>query len=77
MKQSARYLRLYLTSQHEPLYIHTGSYIEEITGGYNVTDSDTVSFVVDDKNQKMTAHIGVISNEQLKSIGVIDESIKS
>ena len=77
LKQSARYLRLYLTSQHEPLYIHTGSYIEEITGGYNVTDSDTVSFVVDDKNQKMTAHISVISNEQLKSIGVIDESIKS
>ena len=72
LKQSSRYLRLYLTSQHEPLYIHLGSYIEEITGGYNVADSDTVSFIVDDETQKMTAHIGVISEEQLKSIGVID-----
>ena len=73
LKQSSRYLRLYLTSQHEPLYICTGSYIEEITGGYNVADSDTVSFVVDDASQKMTAHINVITREQLESIGVIDK----
>ena len=73
LKQSSRYLRLYLTSQHEPLYIHLGSYIEEITGGYNVADSDTVSFVVDDNTQKMTAHINVITREQLESIGVIDK----
>lgn len=75
LKQSSRYLRLYLTSQHEPLYICTGSYIEEITGGYNVTDSDTVTFAVDDENQKLTAHIAVITKEQLKSIGVIDEVV--
>lgn len=73
LKQSSRYLRLYLTSQHEPLYICTGSYIEEITGGYNVTDSDTVTFAIDDENQKLTAHINIISNEQLQSIGVIDK----
>ena len=72
LKQSSRYLRLYLTSQHEPLYICIGSYIEDITGGYNVADSDTVSFVVDDNSQKLTAHINVISREQLQSIGVID-----
>lgn len=68
LKQSARYLRLYLTSQHEPLYIHIGSYIEEITGGYNVTDSDTVSFKVDDTNGLLTAHINVITDEQLNTI---------
>jgi hypothetical protein len=73
LKQSSRYLRLYLTSQHEPLYICTGSYIEEITGGYNVTDSDTVTFAIDDENQKLTAHVNIISNEQLQSIGVIDK----
>lgn len=72
LKQSSRYLRLYLTSQHEPLYICIDSYIENITGGYNVADSDTVSFKVDDANKKLTAHIEIISNEQLKSIGVID-----
>lgn len=74
LKQSSRYLRLYLTSQHEPLYICIGSYIEDITGGYNVADSDTVSFKVDDASQKLTAHVAIISNEQLKSIGVIDEN---
>lgn len=75
LKQSSRYLRLYLTSQHEPLYICTGSYIEEITGGYNVSDSDTVTFAVDDMNQSLTAHINIITREQLQSIGVIDDVI--
>lgn len=77
LKQSSRYLRLYLTSQHEPLYICTGSYIEEITGGYNVADSDTVSFNVDDNSQKLTAHINIISDEQLQSIGIIDDIDKN
>lgn len=75
LKQSSRYLRLYLTSQHEPLYICVASNIEDITGGYNVGDSDTVSFVVDDGIGVLTAHINVISDEQLKSIGVIDEQV--
>lgn len=74
LKQSSRYLRLYLTSQPEPLYICIGSYIEDITGGYNVADSDTVSLKVDDVSQKLTAHVAIISNEQLKSIGVIDDN---
>ena len=73
LKQNSRYLRLYLTSQHEPLYIYTGSYIEDITGGYNVSNSDTVAFTVNDENKTLTAHIAVITKEQLKSIGVIDE----
>ena len=70
LKQSAQYLRLYLTSQHEPLFICMKSYIEDITGGYNVENSDTVEFIVNDKTQKLTAHINIISDEQLKSIGV-------
>lgn len=73
LKQSSRYLRLYLTSQHEPLYICLSSNIEEITGGYNISNSDTVSFKVDDDLGVMTAHINIITNEQLKSIGVIDD----
>lgn len=76
LKQSSRYLRLYLTSQHEPLYICIGSFIEDITGGYNIGDSDTVSFEVDDASQKMTAHVAIISDEQLRSIGVIDTIIE-
>lgn len=72
LKPAARYLRLYLTSQHEPLYICLNSYVEEITGGYNIASSDTVEFVVDNDEKKITAHIDVISNEQLKSIGIIE-----
>jgi hypothetical protein len=74
LKQSSKYLRLYLTSQHEPLYIFIGSYIEDITGGYNVSSSDTVTFAIDDDSKKLTAHIEIITDEQLKSIGVIDDS---
>jgi hypothetical protein len=77
LKQSSRYLRLYLTSQYEPLYIHTGSYVEEITGGYNVADSDTVRFIVDDKNQKLTAHINIITDEQLEQLKLINNTTKN
>ena len=73
LKQSSRYLRLYLTSQHEPLYICVASNIEDITGGYNVGDSDTVFFDIDDESGIMSAHVNIISDEQLKSIGVIEE----
>jgi hypothetical protein len=73
LKQNSRYLRLYLTSQHEPLFICVASNIEDITGGYNVGDSDTVSFVVDDGLGVMTAHVNIITDEQLKSIGVIED----
>lgn len=72
LKPSTRYLRLYLTSQHEPLYICLNSYTEEITGEYNIANSDTVEFVIDHNENKITAHINVISNEQLKSIGIIE-----
>lgn len=68
LKPNSRYLRLYLTSQHEPLYIYTGSYLDEITGGYNVMDSDTVSFSIDEENQLLTAHINIISEEQIRAI---------
>lgn len=76
LKQSSKYLRLYLTSQHEPLYICLTSYIEDLTGGYNVADSDTVSFSVDDTTQKLTAHVNVISSDQLQSIGITNETIE-
>lgn len=67
---NSRYLRLYLTSQNEPIYIHISSMVEEITGGYNVANSDTVTFNIDNENKKITAHIGVISKSQLDSINL-------
>lgn len=72
LKPVSKYLRLYLTSQHEPLYICLSSYVEEITGGYNVTNSDTVDFIINNDEKKITAHINIITNEQLKSIGIVE-----
>lgn len=65
---NAKYLRLYLTCQAEPIYILIDSAISNTTNGYNVKDSDTVNFVIDDKNMTLTANILSITNEQIDSI---------
>lgn len=71
LKPNSRYLRLYLTSQHEPLYIYIGSQLEAITGGYNIKNSDTVTFDINDVEKTLTAHIDVISNEQIQFIDTV------
>ena len=65
---NAKYLRLYLTCQAEPIYILIDSAIGNTTKGYNVKDSDTVNFIIDDKNMTLTANISSITTEQLNSI---------
>ena len=67
---SSRYIRLYLTSQAEPIYVNIGNLIEEITNGYNVKSSDTVQFQVDDEHKTLYAHINVINDSQLKELGI-------
>jgi hypothetical protein len=67
---TSRYIRLYLTSQAEPIYIHIGNLIEELTNGYNVQNSDTVSFELDDENRLLYAHVNIINDEQLKELGI-------
>lgn len=67
---TARYIRLYLTSQPEPIYINIGNLVEEITNGYNVKSSDTVEFEVDDEHKTLYAHINVINDSQLKELGI-------
>lgn len=70
LEPTTRYIRLYLTCQAEPLYINIGGLIQEITNGYNVANSDTVRFEVDDNNNKLYAHINVINDSQLKNLGI-------
>lgn len=65
---TSKYLRLYLTSQPEPIYVFIDSAVSDLTKGYNIKDSDTVSFSVDDVNMTLSAHISCITNEQLNSI---------
>ena len=72
LEPTTRYIRLYLTCQAEPIYISLGNLIEEITGGYKLKNSDTVSFLIDDNDTTITAHINVINDNQLKELGIED-----
>lgn len=62
---SSKYLRLYLTHQSEPLYIYIDSAVTDLTKGYNVVNSDTITFELDDINMTMKAHVELITNEQI------------
>ena len=75
LEPTSRYIRLYLTCQAEPLFIHMGNMVKEVTNGYNVKSSDTVLMAVDDLNNTITAHINVINENQLKDLGITDHSI--
>lgn len=75
LEPTSRYIRLYLTCQAEPLYIHMGNMVKEVTNGYNVQSSDTVLMAVDDANNTITAHINVINENQLKDLGITDPDI--
>ena len=75
LEPTSRYIRLYLTCQAEPLFIHMGNMVKEVTNGYNVQSSDTVLMAVDDSNNTITAHINVINENQLKDLGITDPDI--
>lgn len=70
LEPTCRYIRLYLTCQAEPLFINIGNLIRDYTNGYNVKDSDTVKFKINAKNAEITAHISIIDDKQLRSIGI-------
>lgn len=68
LNPNSKYLRLYLTSQAEPIYIYISSAISDITGGYNIKNSDTVRFDIDENNNSISAHVECISIEQINNI---------
>lgn len=65
---NSKYLRLYLTCQAEPIYIFIDSNIGDLTGGYNIISTDTISIEVDDTNMTISANIACITNEQINAI---------
>ena len=65
---SSKYLRLYMTHQAEPLYIYIDSAVTDLTKGFNIVNSDTVEFELDNSNMTMKAHIAYITNEQITSL---------
>lgn len=68
LQPSSKYLRLYLTCQAEPIYIYTSSAVSDLTNGYNVQNSDTVSFELNQDTMTMKAHISCITSEQINKI---------
>jgi hypothetical protein len=64
---SSKYLRLYLTSQAEPLYILINGIVTDTTIGYNVKNSDTVDLIIDETNT-LSAHISCITSEQIDTM---------
>jgi hypothetical protein len=68
LKPSSKYLRLYLTCQAEPLFVFIDAAITNLTNGYNVKSSDSVTFELDDINMTMTAHINCVTTEQIKNL---------
>ena len=68
LKPSSKYLRIYLTSQAEPLFVFIDAAITNLTNGYNVKNSDSVTFELDDINMTMTAHIDCVTTEQIKNL---------
>ena len=76
LEQTSRYLRLYLTCQPEPLFINLGNMVKEVTNGYNVISSDTVSMEVDDSSNTIAAHINIINEEQLEELGIYNIDIE-
>ena len=75
LEPTSRYIRLYLTCQAEPIFIHMGNLVKEVTNGYNVTSSDTVEMRVDDMNNSISAHINIINENQLKDLGIINADV--
>lgn len=65
---NTKYLRLYLTSQEEPLYISIGNITDDVTGGYNMKSSDTVKIIIDNDTKEISAHIDIISEDEIENI---------
>lgn len=77
LEPTSRYIRLYLTCQAEPIYIHLSNLVKDVTNGYNVTSSDTVEMRVDDINSSISAHIHIINENQLKDLGIVSVEANS
>lgn len=68
LKPNSNYLRLYLTCQAEPIYIYITDSISDLSKGYNIKNSETVTFDIDEDNMTISAHILCISDEQINNI---------
>lgn len=68
LKSNAKYLRMYLTCQAEPLFVYIDANINNFVGEYNIQSSDTVDFSIDENTKTVTAHINYITTEQIRNL---------
>lgn len=68
LKPTSRYIRLYLTSQPEPIYIYVGSVVADITNGYDVQNSDTTNVNLDSINKVMTINVLHITDDHINGL---------
>lgn len=63
---NSNYIRLYLTSQPEPLYIYLNIPISGPSGDFKIASSDTVSITIE--NGAYVANISSITDDQINSL---------
>lgn len=68
LQPNSKYLRIYLTCQAEPLFIFIDAVLDSTINGYNIVDSDTVDFELNDDNMTLTAHISCINTDHINAL---------
>lgn len=68
LESHSKYMRLYLTSQSEPIFILLGPIGGELTGGYKMKSSDTVKIHIDNNTNEISAHVDIISEDLIKEL---------
>lgn len=68
LEPNSRYIRLYLTCQAEPVFINMGNVVKDLTGGYEIKNSDTVVYELNETDMTLSTHINVITDSQLDEL---------
>lgn len=68
LQPNSKYLRIYLTCQAEPLFIYIDAVLNSTINGYNIIDSDTITFELNDDNMTLTAHISRIDENYINAL---------
>lgn len=67
LERKSKYLRIYLTCQAEPLFIYIDANVNSLNK-YNIVDSDTVSFKLNDDDMTISAHISCIDESYINNL---------
>lgn len=65
LKPTSRYIRLYLTSQPEPIYIYMGSIDSGLANGYEIVDSPSTNIILDAETKVIKVDVSSIDKSQI------------